>query len=246
VDYLKTCQLKPFSLACTSALFDKIYYSGEYNSKVALALGGTASLRTTTKSRKESVDLLIVRADELLTLKDGGSKPRTGKQMRDLGIIRDGALAVREGRIIATGKTLDLTKTFKSENVINARGKTVLPGFIDPHTHLIFAGSGEEEFQMRVEGKSCAEVKNYGSVLNSVKETRKARFEKLVDLGLERLDAMLLHGTTTVEAKSGYGLTSEDELKILEVIRRLNQLHSINVVSTFMGAHAIPPEYRGN
>jgi imidazolonepropionase len=188
-----------------------------------------------------------VNAEELLTLADGGLKPRTGRQMRELGIVRDGALAIREGRIVAVGKTRDVMKTFRAENIISAKGKTVLPGFVDPHTHLVFAGSREDEFQMRVEGASYMEIlSSGGGILKTVRETRRARVEKLVDLGLERLDTMLAHGTTTLEAKSGYGLSTADELKILEATRRLNQLHCMDVVSTFMGANAVPPEYSGN
>ena len=186
-------------------------------------------------------------AEELLTLADGGLKPRTGRQMRELGIVRDGALAIREGRIVAVGKTRDVMKTFRAENIISAKGKVVLPGFVDPHTHLVFAGSREDEFQMRVEGASYMEIlSSGGGILKTVRETRRARVEKLVDLGLERLDTMLAHGTTTLEAKSGHGLSTADELKILEATRRLNQLHCMDVVSTFMGANAVPPEYSGN
>ncbi len=196
---------------------------------------------------RESVDLLIVNADELITLAGGGQKPRTGKQMRELGIIHNGCLAIRDGRIAAVGKTPDVTKNFKAENIISAKGKVVLPGFVDPHTHLVFAGSREDEFQMRVEGASYMEILGAGGgILKTVRETRKASVEKLVDASLKTLDVMLEHGTTTAEAKSGYGLTTKDELKILEVIRRVDQLHCVDVVSTFMGAHAIPPEYKGN
>jgi len=207
-------------------------------------------LSKTSKTRarsRESADILIVNAEELLTLVDGSQKPRTGKQMRELGIVHEGAIAIREGRIAAVGKTQDVAKTFRAEYVISAKGKIVMPGFVDPHTHLVFAGSLEDEFQLRVEGASRMELLGLGGgILKTVKATRKAGTEKLVDLGLERLDSMLSHGTTTVEAKSGYGLSTVDELKILEATRRLNRLHSINVVSTFMGAHAVPPEYNGN
>lgn len=197
--------------------------------------------------RRESADIVIVNAEELLTLAEGGQKPRTGKQMRELGIIHDGAVAIKEGKIVATGKTQEVTKTFRAEYVINAKGKLVLPGFVDPHTHLVFAGSLEDEFQLRVEGASRMELLSAGGgILKIVKETRRARTEKLVTLGLERLDSMLAHGTTTVEAKSGYGLNTADEVKILEATRRLNWLHCVNVVATFMGAHAVPPEYKGN
>ena len=200
------------------------------------------------KSRtRESADILIVNAEELLTLAGSSQAPRTGKDMRELGIIRDGALAIRAGKIIAVGKTHDITKAFRGEYVLSAKGKTVLPGFVDPHTHLVFAGSREDEFQMKVEGATFGELLDSGgSILKTVKETRNARTEKLVNLGLERLDTMLAHGTTTVEAKSGYGLTTEDELKILEATKRLNQLHCVGVISTYMGAHAVPLEYRSN
>jgi len=193
---------------------------------------------------REKVDLLIVNADELVTLAGDNQKPRTGKQMREIGIIRNGGLAVKDGRIVAVGKTPDVTKSFKAENVVSANGKIVLPGFVDPHTHLVFAGSREDEFQMHVEGASYMEIlKAGGGILRTVRDTRKASLEKLVDYGTETLDTMIEHGTTTVEAKSGYGLTTKDELKMLQAIQRLNQLHSVDVVPTFLGAHAIPPEF---
>lgn len=206
-----------------------------------------AAQKRVRRGSRETVDLLIVNADELVTLAGDNQRARVGKQMRELGIIRDGSLAVKDGCIVAVGKTHDVTKKFRSENVLSANGKTVLPGFIDAHTHLIFAGSREDEFQMRVEGASYMEILNAGGgILRTVRETRKASVDRLVAEGLAKLDAMLEHGTTTVEAKSGYGLTTKDELKILDAIRRTNQLHTVDVVPTFLGAHAVPPEYKGN
>jgi imidazolonepropionase len=196
---------------------------------------------------RETVDLLIVNAEELITLAGGSQRPRTGRQMREIGIIQNGSLAIRDGKIMAVGKTPEITKQFKAENIINAKGKTVLPGFVDPHTHLVFAGSRESEFQMRIEGASYMEILGSGGgILKTVRETRRASFEKLVENSLKTLDVMLEHGTTTIEAKSGYGLTSRDELKILEVIRRVDQLHCVDVVPTFMGAHAVPPEFKND
>jgi imidazolonepropionase len=193
---------------------------------------------------REKADLLIVNANELVTLEGNNQKPRTGKQMLDLGIMRNGALAVKDGTIAAVGSTSEITKVYKAENIVNASGKTVLPGFIDPHTHLVFAGSREDEFQMRVEGAPYMEILDAGGgILKTVKETRRASVEKLVENGTETLNAMLEHGTTTVEAKSGYGLTTKDELKILEVIQRLNEMHTVDLVPTFLGAHAVPPEF---
>lgn len=164
--------------------------------------------------------------------------------MLDLGIMRKGALAVKDGTIAAVGSTSEITKVYKAENVVNANGKTVLPGFIDPHTHLVFAGSREDEFQMRVEGAPYMEILDAGGgILKTVRETRRASVEKLVENGTETLNAMLEYGTTTVEAKSGYGLTTKDELKILEAIQRLNEMHTVDLVPTFLGAHAVPPEF---
>ena len=196
---------------------------------------------------REKADLLIVDAEELITLVGGSQKPLVGKQMQELGIIHNGGLAVKDGRIVAVGKTSDLTKVFKAENVTSANGKIVLPGFVDPHTHLVFAGSREDEFQMRVEGAYYMVIlSSGGGILKTVKETRKASAEKLVDFGLKTLDVMLEHGTTTAEAKSGYGLITKDELKILEVMKRLDQLHAVDIVPTFLGAHAIPPEFQNS
>lgn len=194
---------------------------------------------------REKIDLLILNAEEVLTL-SGGEKPRSGRQMRELGIIHNGGLAINDGKIVAVGKTSDLTRNFRAEEIINAHGKTVLPGFVDPHTHLIFAGSREDEFEMRIDGVSYMEIlSSGGGILKTVRETRRASFDRLVEVGLERLNTMMEYGTTTVEAKSGYGLTTKDELKILEVLKRLNQLHCVDVVSTFMGAHAVPLEFKG-
>jgi imidazolonepropionase len=196
---------------------------------------------------KEKVDLLIINANELLTLSGSSEKPRIGHQMRELSIIYKGALAVKEGKILAVGKTSEIMKSYYSERVINAIHKTVLPGFVDAHTHIVFAGFREEEFQMRIEGASYMEILSAGGgILRTVKETRKASFDKLLNLTLQTLDIMLEHGTTTLEAKSGYGLTTNEEIKILEVIRQANQLHKVDVIPTFLGAHTFPPEYTNN
>ncbi|MGC8939319.1 MAG: imidazolonepropionase [Candidatus Bathyarchaeia archaeon] len=200
--------------------------------------------RSVRAKAREKVDLLVVNANELVTLSGENEKPRVGKQMRELGIIHNGGLAIKDGRIAAVGKTSEITKAFRAETIISADGKTVLPGFVDAHTHLVFAGSREDEFQMRVEGAYYMEILSAGGgILKTVRDTRRTSADKIIDFGLKTLDIMLEHGTTTVEAKSGYGLTTKDELKLLEIINRLTQLHSVDVVPTFMGAHAIPTEY---
>jgi imidazolonepropionase len=205
----------------------------------------TAIQKRGRRESREKVDIIVANASELVTLTGSSQKPRVGNQMRELGVIRDGGLAVKDGRIVSVGKSSDITKNFKAENIISASGKTVLPGFVDPHTHLVFAGSREDEFQMRIEGASYMEILGTGGgLLKTVRETRRADVEKLVDLGLHTLDVMLEYGTTTTEAKSGYGLTIKDELKILDVIKRLDQLHAVDAVSTFLGANAFPPEYK--
>jgi imidazolonepropionase len=210
--------------------------------------GKTIRMNKPVKARaREKVDLLVVNADELITLAGNNEKPRTKKQMQEIGIIRNGGMAVKDGTIVSVGKTSDITRNFKAEDVANANGKIVMPGFVDPHTHLVFAGSREEEFQLRIEGASYTEnLKTGGDIMRTVRETRKASVEKLIDYGTETLDTMLEHGTTTVEAKSGYGLTVKDEIKMLEVMRRLNQLHSVDLAPTFLGANAIPPEFAYN
>ncbi len=194
---------------------------------------------------KEKVDLLVVNANELVTLEGSSESPRTGNQMQNLAIVPQGALAIKDGRIVAVGRSSSVRKRLRAENVISASGKTVMPGFVDPHTHLVFVGSREDEFVMRVEGSSYMEIlESGGGILRTVRETRAASADTLVETGQKTLDIMLQYGTTTVESKSGYGLTVEDELKILMVTKRLDQIHAADVIPTFLGAHAIPLEYR--
>ncbi len=196
---------------------------------------------------KKKVDLLITNASELVTLQGWSQKPALGVQMRDLGIVRKGSIAIHNGKIVAIGKASEIERDFSGELYIDATGKVVTSGFVDPHTHLVFAGSREDEFEMRIEGASYMEIlQKGGGILNTVRETRNASEEQLIEGCKKTLDVMLEHGITTVEAKSGYGLTLKDELKCLKVIQRLNKEHPVTVVSTFLGAHAIPPEYERN
>lgn len=196
---------------------------------------------------KRKVNLLITNASELITLKGWSQKPPLGVQMRDIGIIRKGSIAIHNRKIVAIGKTSEIEKRFSGEECMDAKGEVVMPGFVDPHTHLVFAGSREDEFEMRIKGASYMEIlQKGGGILETVRETRKTSKEKLVENCKETLDVMLKHGTTTVEAKSGYGLNLKDEIKCLEVIQRLDKEHPVTVVSTFLGAHAIPPEYERN
>lgn len=195
-------------------------------------------------------DLIIEGAAELLTLRGHSSRPQRGDEMRELGIIRQGALAARRGKIVWVGPTAELLTSVRPAAFakrIDAYGKTVMPGLVDPHTHLVFAGSRENEFAMRIQGKSYQEIAAAGGGINAtVAATRKASKAALKAEARKSLDRMLALGTTTVEAKSGYGLELETELKMLEVVRELNEEGPMTVIPTFMGAHEIPPEFRQN
>jgi imidazolonepropionase len=187
----------------------------------------------------EKVDILIKNANELLTL-NGSNSPRKKKEMSDIGIIKGGSVAVKDGVIVDVGKNL----SYKAEAVIDAKGKTVMPGFVDSHTHLVFSGSREFELDWKLKGLSYIDIKKRGGgIFYTVEKTRKASATKLFDEARSRLDRMLLYGTTTCEAKSGYGLNTETELKMLKVQKKLNDIHAVDIVSTFLGAHAIPKEY---
>jgi len=195
---------------------------------------------------KENVDLLIRKANELITLRGTSQQPAKREKMRDLGIIENGAIAVNEGKIVVVGETSKIEQSFKAENVIDASGKVVMPGFVDSHTHLVFAGAREEEFELRLQGASYLKILSKGGgILKTVRETRKATKKQLVETAEKTLDIMLTHGTTTVEAKSGYGLTTKDEIKCLQATQELNKTHPTDVLSTFLGAHAVPNEYKG-
>lgn len=188
------------------------------------------------------IDLIIKNAEELLTLS------LSSREESGLGIIRNGAVAIKEGRIFWIGKTEELSEKLflnRKGREIDATGKVVVPGLIDSHTHLIFAGSRENEFEQRIQGLSYLEIaERGGGILSTVEATRKASFDELLLLGKKRLDRMLSKGITTLEAKSGYGLSLQDELKILKVMKALQENHPIEIVPTFLGAHTVPREFR--
>lgn len=184
-------------------------------------------------------DLLIRNAQQLIT---------PSRSKADLIVIENGAVAIGEGRILKVGNTQEILKETEigpETRVIDASGKVVSPGFVDPHTHPVFYSTREEEFQLRLMGKSYQQIAQAGGGIRaSVRSLRKASKEELIEAVLPRLDRFMEHGTTTIEAKSGYGLSVEDEIKSLEVIRELNKLHPIDLVPTFLGAHEVPDEYR--
>lgn len=193
----------------------------------------------------------IRHASQLATLAGGSSSPVVGAQMNELSIIEDGSIWLEDGVIQRVGTDEELALYYRDRvheaQIIDASGKLVTPGLIDPHTHLVHAGSRQNEFNMRLNGATYMEIMNNGGGIHSTTAaTRAATHEELFAQSKQRLDQFLLHGVTTVEAKSGYGLTLEVELKQLEVAKQLHEEHSIDIVSTFMGAHAVPREYKEN
>jgi imidazolonepropionase len=194
----------------------------------------------------ERVDVLITHAAELLTLDTCGDGPLLGADLSRLGIIPDGAVAVRSGRIEAVGTTEELVRRYEGRTQINASDRVVMPGFVDPHTHLVFPATRQDEFRMRIQGKSYVEIAEAGGgIRSSVRKLREASKEDLLHRARGHLRRALEHGTTTIEIKSGYGLEPAAEVKTLEVIEVLRWEGPLDIVPTFLGAHEVPDEYRG-
>lgn len=187
---------------------------------------------------------LIIHAAELVTC--AGKAPKKGAEMADIGIIYDGAVLIENDKIAAVGSTAELLPLADADcEVIDASGKTVLPGFVDSHTHFVFGGYRADEFSWRLRGDSYMSIMERGGGINaSVQKTRNATPEELIAAGQERLAEMLEFGVTTVEGKSGYGLDKETELKQLRAMKALHGAQPIDIVSTFMGAHSVLPEWK--
>ncbi len=167
--------------------------------------------------------------------------------MLDVGIIADGAVAVTDGMIVAVGATEPILDAFNAENNVDARGRVVCPGFVDPHTHIVYAGNRLNEFELKIKGAEYLDILAAGGgIISTVEKTRAASEEDLVGLALGRLDKMLACGTTACEIKTGYGLDTETELKMLRVIGELSRRHPITIVPTFLAAHTFPPEFKNN
>ncbi len=176
-----------------------------------------------------------------------GGKPKRGAAMLDVGIIEGAAVAVNGGKFVAIGSAEDILREYQSEKVIDAGGCVVTPGFVDPHTHIVYAGDRLNEFELKIKGADYLEILlNDGGIISTVRHTRNASVESLVALTMARLNKMLACGTTTAEIKTGYGLDAETELKMLAVIAELDASHPIDIVPTFLAAHAVPPEHKAN
>jgi imidazolonepropionase len=192
-----------------------------------------------------NMNLMIIHAAALTTSR--GSKARAGRDMKALDVIPDGALRIEAGTITAVGTTADVMTAGATDGftIIDAAGKAVLPGFVDSHTHFIFGGHRADEFAWRLKGLSYMEIMAQGGgIASTVAATRQTDLESMVEHGGRRLDAMLGFGVTTVEGKSGYGLDRDTEIRQLEAMAILNREHPLEIVPTYLGAHAIPGEYK--
>lgn len=194
-----------------------------------------------------SGDLLIHNIGQLVTCRSTDGRAKHGASMLDVGIVQNGAVAIADGKFAAVGTTDEVEAKYSSTEKIDAGGRVVTPGFVDPHTHIVYAGDRLGEFELKIKGAEYLEILAAGGgIISTVKNTRAASEEDLVRSGLGRLDKMLACGTTTVEVKTGYGLNPETELKMLRVIERLDLEHAVDIVPTFLAAHTVPPEFKGN
>jgi imidazolonepropionase len=191
------------------------------------------------------VDLLIHSAAQVVTCASPDG-PKRGRDMADVGLIEDGAVAVQGESVVAVGPSAELRALYTGEHEIDASGQVVCPGFVDPHTHAVYAGDRVGEFESRIRGKTYLQIMaEGGGIVSTMRAVRTAPLTHLIHASRERLDAMLALGTTTAEIKTGYGLDAESELKMLDAIAALDASHALDLVPTFMAAHAIPPEFTG-
>lgn len=191
------------------------------------------------------IDLLIHSAAQLCVVPSADGKPQRGAALGDLGIITDGAIAVVNGRVLETGTTADLRARYQADVEMDVNGRCVVPGFVDPHTHIPWAGDRAGEFEQRLAGATYMEIMNAGGgIMSTVRSVREATVDELVQANRPRLERMLQHGTTSVECKTGYGLSTAAEIKQLDAILALAEQLPIELTPTFLPAHAVPTEYK--
>ncbi len=197
-----------------------------------------------------TASLLIKHAAQVVTSRGASAKPLVGESLGRIEVIDDGAVAVSGEKITAVGPTAEVmeqVETDRQTKVIDATGKVVLPGLVDPHTHVVFGGSREHELSLKLQGVPYLEIlARGGGILSSVEATRSASSDQLVERGIKYCRQMLVQGTTTAEAKSGYGLSTEAELKILRAVQQVAKAQPVDLVPTFLGAHAVPKEFKGD
>lgn len=192
----------------------------------------------------EKVDLIIHDIGQLVTCSSSG-KAKKGAEMLDAGIVENAAAAITDGKIFAAGKSAEILKKFQAETLIDAGGKAVTPAFVECHTHIVFAGNRLDEFELRIKGATYMEIMAAGGgIASTVRQTRAASLEDLIEQSRERLDKLLALGVTACEVKTGYGLDTETELKMLAAIFTLNKTHTVDLIPTFLPAHAVPREYK--
>lgn len=195
-----------------------------------------------------TIELLLRGAGQLVTCGGLRRGPKRGKSLSDAGLVRDGAIAVAGGRIRAAGRRDEVEREIggaRVERVLDAGGRVVLPGWVDPHTHAVFSSYRADEYEARIRGEGYLEIERRGGgIKRTVREVRDMEESRLLEVSRRRCAKMLEGGTTTIEIKSGYGLTLESERKMLRVVRRLAEELPLDVAATFMGAHQTPPEFR--
>ncbi|MEM7116180.1 MAG: imidazolonepropionase [Chloroflexota bacterium] len=193
---------------------------------------------------KQKVDLIVQNIGELATSANPDGVKR-GAALQDVGMINGAGLAVADGKVVAVGKTADILQAYQADEQINAQGRSVIPGFVDCHSHAVYGGNRVHEFEMRIQGASYMEIMAAGGgIVSTMRHTREATLEELIAAAKPRLDTMLRLGSTTVEVKTGYGLNTATELKMLQAIEALDLVHLCQLVPTFLGAHTLPPEYK--
>jgi imidazolonepropionase len=194
----------------------------------------------------QKVDLIIHNIGQLITCQST-DMAKKGAAMQELGMIENGAVAIAGGKIAAAGQAEEILRFFSADEVIDAEGAVVCPGFIDCHTHIVFGGNRLNEFELRIKGASYMEIMAAGGgIVSTMRQTREAGIGELIAQSKKRLDQMLALGVATCEVKTGYGLDTETELKMLHAIEELDKTHAVDLVPTFLAAHAFPPEYKEN
>jgi imidazolonepropionase len=190
------------------------------------------------------VDLIVENAGQIVTCASPDG-PKRGVAMRELEIVPEGAVAISNGSIVEVGPSEIIGKRFDARSRIDAKGSVICPGFVDPHTHIVYAGNRLDEFELKIQGAEYLTIlKNGGGIISTVQKTRSASASELTEQCLRRLDKMLACGTTTCEIKTGYGLNRDTEMKMLEVIEQAACDHAMTIVSTLLAAHAVPPEFK--